>query len=462
MFHSDVYKNRRKNLIQKLDSGVVLLLGNIDVSMNYPANTYRFRQDSNFLYFFGLDVQNLIGMIDIDSGQEILFGDNLELDDIIWMGPQESIQEKGLKVGVASTKPRGEIFAIVEKMIQDGRKIHFIPPYRTENKLFLDKLLGIKPSYQKQYASIPLIKSIVSLREIKEEVEIVELEIAANIGYEMHLAAMKACKPGISEQKLAGIVEGIALSNGWGVSFPVILTQNGETLHNHYHGNILENGKMLLCDAGAETNMHYASDYTRTYPVSGVFSSRQKDIYNIVLAANNKVTAMLKPGLTYQKAHLEAAKVIASGLKELGLMKGNVDDAVANGAHALFFPHGLGHMMGLDVHDMEDLGENFVGYGESIRRIDQFGTAYLRLGKTLKEGFVLTNEPGIYFIPALISKWESDKLNHDFINYGKVKDFIGFGGIRIEDDILITENGASLIGQRLPSTVDEIEALMNS
>ncbi len=460
MFDPSVYVNRRQKLVSKVSSGLILFLGNIDVSMNYPANTYSYRQDSNFLYFFGLDVQNLIGLIDADAGESFLLGDDPELDDIIWMGPQETIQDKAMKAGVKKTMPRVKIFELIETAINLGRKIHFLPPYRTENKLFLEKLLGLKHSFQKQYASVELIKAVVSLREVKGVEEIAELEKAAAIGYQMHMAAMKACRPGIVEQEIAGLIEGIALSFGKGVSFPVILSQNGETLHNHYHGNVLQDGKLMLCDSGAESNMHYASDYTRTYPVNGKFSPLQKDIYNIVLAANNHATALSKPGVTYQSIHLEAAKVIASGLKDLGIMKGNVEDAVHQGAHAMFFPHGLGHMMGLDVHDMEDLGENYVGYTDNLKRIDQFGTAYLRLGKELKEGFVLTNEPGIYFIPALINQWAADKRHADFIDYQKAKELIGFGGIRIEDDLLITANGCQLIGKRLPASVEDIEAVM--
>jgi len=312
-----------------------------------------------------------------------------------------------------------------------------------------------------RYSSGELVRAVVALRSIKQPEEIAELDKAADVGYLMHTTAMRMCKPGVSEQAITGAIEGIAVGQGYMPSFPVILSQNGETLHNHDHSQILQKGRMLLVDAGAEIASHYASDFTRTFPVDWVFTQRQKDIYNIVLQANNHATSLCKPGVTYQSIHLEAAKVIAAGLKELGIMTGDVDEAVANGAHAMFFPHGLGHMLGLDVHDMEDLGENNVGYDDEISRIDQFGTAYLRLGRRLQTGFVLTSEPGIYFIPALIEKWKSEKINSSFINYDKAMEYIGFGGIRLEDDVLITEKGHRLLGsQRVPITVEEVEAIV--
>lgn len=460
MFESKIYTTRRAQLKKLLKCGVVFIPGNNESSMNYPANTYRFRQDSNFLYYFGLDTPGLFGLIDIDEDKDYLFGENPDIDDIIWMGPQQSLSEKASLCGVAHTDSVSTGIDLMKKSLSAGRKIHFTPPYRQDNQLFIEKVLGIHPSFQKNYASVDLIKAIVSQREIKEDVEILELEKAARIGFEMHTTAMMMTRPGIFEKVIAGRIEGIALAHGGSVSFPVILSVNGETLHNHYHGNKLEDGRLLLCDAGAETEMHYCSDYTRTFPVSGKFTQQQKEIYSIVLAANNKATELAMPGVKYQKVHLAAAKVIAEGLTQLGLMKGNPDEAVAAGAHALFFPHGLGHMMGLDVHDMEDLGENFVGYDETTSRINQFGTAYLRLGKTLKPGFVLTNEPGIYFIPALIHKWEKENQHQSFINYNRVKEYIGFGGIRLEDDLLITQKGNQLIGERVPVSIEELEKII--
>lgn len=460
MFQSEVYVNRRKRLKEKMGSGVLLFPGNNESPMNYPANTYRFRQDSNFLYFFGIDYPGLFGVIDLDSGSETIYGEDVDMDDIIWMGPQESLAEKASLAGIRNTAPLSAGIEFLRKAVQSGRKVHFTPPSRTENMLFLEKVLGINHLWVKQYVSPELIRAIVSLREIKEDVELAELEKAAEIGYNMHTTAMKMTRPGLFEREIAGAVEGVALAAGGYISFPVILSVNGETLHNHHHGNQITADRMLLCDAGAETESHYASDYTRTFPVSGKFTQRQRDIYEIVLAANNKAASLAAPGIKYQTVHLAAARVIAQGLTDLGLMKGNVDDAVKAGAHAMFFPHGLGHMMGLDVHDMEDMGENYVGYDEETSRINQFGTAYLRLGKKLQPGFVLTNEPGIYFIPALIDQWQKENTCKEFINYEKVRSFIGFGGIRLEDDLLITQTGNKLIGKRVPITVAEIETIM--
>ncbi len=460
MFKPEVYKQRREALKAKVNNGIAVFLGNDESPMNYPANTFHFRQDSTFLYFFGLDLPGLAGVIDFDEGRDILFGNDVEIDDIIWMGPQPSMKDNAAKVAVETTYPFGELAGYIEKARSQGRKIHYLPMYRGETKILFEQLTGIRVGEQAGNVSVDLIKAVVSLRNIKDEYEIAELEKAAAVGYEMHVTAMKMAMPGESERKIAGVIEGIALSRGAMVSFPIILSQNGETLHNHDHSQILQEGRMMITDAGAESLLHYASDFTRTVPVGGKFNQRQRDVYQIVLDANNAATDAIKPGVTYQSIHLLAAGVIASGLKDLGLMKGNVDDAVQNGAHALFFPHGLGHMMGMDVHDMEGLGEDFVGYDDEVKRIQQFGTAYLRLGRKLEKGFVLTNEPGIYFIPALFEMWRKEGKFTDFINYDKVEEYIGFGGIRLEDDILVTETGSKLIGKRIPITIDEIEETM--
>lgn len=460
MFEKQVYLERRLKLRKKIKSGLVIILGNTESPMNYKSNTYRFRQDSNFLYFFGLDIPGLVGVIDIEDGKDCLYGNDFDIDDIIWMGPQPTLKELGEKVGILSTHPFKELYSTLSRAIKHGRRIHFLPPYRADNVILLEQLLGINQSVIKNYSSVELIKAIVSLRSVKEDVEITEIEKACEVGYQMHVTAMRMAKPGISEQAITGAIEGVAIAHGYMPSFPIILSQNGETLHNHDHSQMLTSGRLLLVDSGAEISSHYASDFTRTIPVDGKFTEKQKEIYNIVLAANNKAIEISKPGIPYMDVHKAAARVIAEGLTKLGLMKGNPDDAVANGAHALFFPHGLGHMMGLDVHDMEDLGENYVGYDDEITRADQFGIAYLRLGRRLQKGFVLTVEPGIYFIPALIQKWKSEKINESFINYAKVEEYIGFGGIRIEDDILITDNGSRILGKRIPVTVEEIEALM--
>lgn len=461
MFETSVYKNRRARLKEKVKSGLVLILGNGEATANYTDNTYKFRQDSSFLYFFGLNQPGFAGVIDIDSGDEYIFGNDVDMDDIIWMGPQPSVKDMAARVGVSKTAPFARLADCMKTAISQGRRIHFLPPYRFRNMLLLEELLGIRPALVKNYASLELIKAVVDLRSVKEPCEIEEITKACNIGYEMHTAAMRNCKPGVKEQYIAGLIEGIAASYGSMVSFPVILSQNGETLHNHDHSQILQEGRMMLTDAGAEEVSHYCSDFTRTVPVGGKFLTRQKEVYNIVLAANNKAIEIAKPGVTYQYVHLEVCKVLAQGLKDLGLMKGDVNEAVAAGAHALFMPHGLGHMMGLDVHDMEDLGQIYVGYDDETRPIDQFGTSSLRMGRRLQEGFVITDEPGCYFIPALIDQWRAQGMHKEFLNYDKIETFKDFGGIRLEDDILIIPGGSRFLGdKRTPITVEEVEEIM--
>jgi Xaa-Pro aminopeptidase len=462
MFSKEIYIQRRAILRQKMGSGLILIPGNQESPMNYTENTYHFRQDSTFLYFFGLDLPGMFGVIDVDNNLDLLYANDVDIEDIIWMGPQKSVAEQAFTVGVDVTAPLEKLNQTIERAINGGRKVHFIPPYRAANMIQLSSLLGIKTCKLKQYSSLALIQSIVSMRSIKDAAEIAEIELACATGYEMHVTAMKMAQPGIMEQQIAGILEGMALSKGTGTSFPIILTQNGETLHNHNHSFPLEAGRLMIVDAGAESNGHYASDFTRTIPVGGKFSQKQKDIYNIVLAANNTGLSLTKPGVTYQSVHLKVARVIAAGLKDLGFINGDVDEAVASGAHALFFPHGLGHMMGLDVHDMEDYGQIHVGYDSQVRPIDQFGTAYLRLGRKLEPGFVITNEPGIYFIPALIEKWEKEGINKEFINFEKAKSYIGFGGIRLEDDVLVTETGARLLGKRIPIDPEDVETVVAS
>ena len=461
MFETSVYKNRRARLKEKVKSGLVLILGNGEAPANYTDNTYKFRQDSSFLYFFGLNQPGFAGVIDIDSGDEYIFGNDVDMDDIIWMGPQPSVKDMAARVGVSKTAPFARLADCMKTAISQGRRIHFLPPYRFRNMLLLEELLGIRPALVKNYASLEMIKAVVDLRSVKEPCEIEEITKACNIGYEMHTAAMRNCKPGVKEQYIAGLIEGIAASYGSMVSFPVILSQNGETLHNHDHSQILQEGRMMLTDAGAEEVSHYCSDFTRTVPVGGKFLTRQKEVYNIVLAANNKAIEIAKPGVTYQYVHLEVCKVLAQGLKDLGLMKGDVNEAVAAGAHALFMPHGLGHMMGLDVHDMEDLGQIYVGYDDETRPIDQFGTSSLRMGRRLQEGFVITDEPGCYFIPALIDQWRAQGIHKEFLNYDKIETFKDFGGIRLEDDILIIPGGSRFLGdKRTPITVEEVEEIM--
>lgn len=463
MFESSIYQKRRQALREKMSSGIILILGNNEAPANYPDNTYKFRQDSSFLYFFGHAHPGYAGIIDIDAGEEYFFGDDVTMDDIIWMGPQPSVKELAARVGVDKSFPFSQLRTMVGKAISQRRKIHFLPPYRYDNMLLLEELTGIRASMTRQHASVELIKAVVSLRSVKEACEIAEIDKACNIGYEMHTAAMRLCKPGVSEQYIAGVLDGIASSYGNMVSFATILTQNGQTLHNHDHSHILEAGRLMLTDAGAESTTNYCSDHTRTIPVGGKFTSRQRDVYSVVLACHDRALELARPGVTYQSVHLDVCKVLAQGLKDLDIMKGDVEEAVAAGAHALFMPHGLGHMMGIDVHDMEDLGQNYVGYDDEVRPSQQFGLASLRMGRRLEEGFVITDEPGCYFIPALIDKWRAEHLHTDFLNYDVIETFKDFGGIRLEDDILITPDGSRFTGEkRIPITLEEVEQFMNA
>ncbi len=460
MFNPELYSTRREKLRKLMNSGLLLFPGNNEAAFNYPSNTYNFRQDSSFLYFFGLDHPGFAGIIDVDNGEDYFFGDDITMDDIIWMGPQPSMKGRAAKVGITNVLPYIKLSEMIQEAIDKNRKIHFLPPYRGEQYIQLAELLGKKTGEIKDMASVELIKSVIKLRSVKGEEEVKEIEFALNIAYNMHTTAMKIAMPGIVEREIAGKIEGIALCEGLGVSFPVILSINGQTLHNHYHGNTLVKERMMVTDAGAESLLHYASDITRTVPVGGKFSRRQKDIYEIVLAANMKAIESVKPGITNKELHIMACETIASGLKDLGLMKGDVKEAVTRGAHALFMPHGLGHMMGLDVHDMEGLGEDYVGYDDQVKRSDQFGLAFLRLGRKLEPGFVFTIEPGLYFIPALIDQWKSEHKFEEFINYDKVESYKDFGGIRIEDDVLVTNNGYKVPGKPIPKTVSEVEDIM--
>ncbi len=460
MFSKEIYIERRNKLKKQLSKGIVLFPGNSDVPFNYPANTYSFRQDSSFLYFFGIKTPDVIGIIDIDSGEDLMFGNDVDIDDIIWMGEMPTMKEYAEKNGVNKIYKFSEVDGFISKALSQGRKIYFLPAYRAQTKLLLEKLLGISADEINNNVSEELIKAVVNLRSVKEPGEIEEIERTVDVAYKMHTTAMKMAMPGAKEQEIYGKIEGIALAHGGPVSFPIILSVNGQILHNHHHENILKAGQLMVTDAGAESPMHYCSDITRTTPVGGRFSQKQKEVYETVLKANLEVIKNSKPGILYKEMHLLSAKIVAQGLKDIGLMKGDVDEAVANGAHALFYPHGLGHMMGLDVHDMEGLGENYVGYNSEVQRSDQFGLAFLRMARKLESGFVITVEPGIYFIPALIDIWKKEKKFTDFINYQKLEEYRDFGGIRIEDDILITENGCRVLGKPIPKTVKEIENIM--
>ena len=459
MFSSAIYEARREKLIQKIPSGIILLMGNDETGMNYEHNPYRFRQDSSFLYYFGIDVPGLIGMMDVDAGTSTVFGRALSMDDIVWTGPQPSLKEYAVQAGVDQTGSPDEVENHLKEVVRLGRPVHFLPPYRHSNIIKLHQWLGQPLMAIKSKASIELIKAVVAQRSVKTSVEIAEMEIAVNTSREMHIGVMQAAKAGITEAQLAGVVHGKAVAAGGDLAYPVILTVNGQTLHNHYHGNILKNGQLVLGDFGAEAPSHYAGDITRTFPVDKQFTQQQKEIYQIVLEAETKVIKALKPEITYLSMHQYASHIIARGLAKLGLMRGDTEEAVALGAHALFFPHGLGHQIGLDVHDMEDLGENFVGYDDEVVRSNQFGLKYLRLAKKLESGYVLTVEPGIYFIPELIDQWREAGKFTDFINYNRLEAYRDFGGIRIEDNVLITDDHHRVLGTPIPKTVEEIEAL---
>ena len=462
MFAKNIYVERRQQLINNMHSGLLLFLGNTETGMNYADNTYHFRQDSTFLYYFGMDQADLAAIIDLDENRTIIFGNELSLDHIVWMGPQTTIRQQAENVGITETLPFSELKSFLEKPTSIGRTIHYLPPYRDRHHIQLHNWLKTDLSKIKEDASVEFIQAVVAQRSIKGAEEIAEMTKAVNTTREMHMSAMRMAREGMTEAQLTGEVQRIATAGGGTTSYPVILTVNGQTLHNHYHGNVIKEGQLILGDFGAETAMHYAGDITRTFPVSKKFTSKQKDIYNIVLKAEDDCIESLRPGLLYRDAHLQSAKTIMEGLKSVGLMKGNLEDALTEGAFGLFFPHGLGHMIGLDVHDMENLGEQYVGYRDGLSRSSMFGLKYLRLAKELKEGYVLTVEPGIYFIPELISQWKSESKCSEFINYNKVEEYLDFGGIRIEDNCLITADGYEVLGDRIPKTVEEVEALRDS
>lgn len=462
MFDKQVYIDRRAELKKKFKNGLILFIGNDESAMNYADNTYAFRQDSTFLYYFGLDIPNLAGIIDIDENEEILFGYEYSIEDIVWTGPQPRLAELAEAVGVNQALTIDKLKKFLKGKLNKKIKIHFLPTYRGDQTLKLADLIEENPFKLKSKVSKKLIQAVVEQRSIKSEEEVAEIEYSLEIAYQMHTTAMRMAKPGVIERDIAGAIEGIALSVGSGVSFPSIVSRNGQTLHNHYHGNVLREGDLLVCDAGAESLLHYASDITRTSPVGGRFSNKQREIYEIVLTAQKNAINMIKPGVKHVDVHLTAAKIIAAGLSQIGLMKGDLNSAVKAGAHALFFPHGLGHMMGLDVHDMENLGEAYVGYDDKTKRSDQFGLAYLRLAKELQPGFVFTCEPGIYFIPELIDQWKAKKKFKNYINYDKVEEYRDFGGIRIEDNILVTQTGYKVLGRPIPKEADDVEAWVKS
>lgn len=465
MFDKQTYVNRRARLRSLVNDGIIIIFGNNESPCNYPSNGYYpFRQDSSFLYYFGLNRDGLVGVIDIDNNSETVFGNDIDIEDIVWYGSVDSVHDLAAQVGVEHTAPMRALKNTCNEALRQKRRIHFLPPYRHDIKIQIFDLLGIHPVQQKEAASMELIKAVVSMRSVKEQQEIEELERAAEIGYLMHTTAMRLTRPGVTEKFVGGQVDGIAHSYGAMTSFPTIYSQHGEIMHGNPSMSVLQAGRLALCDAGAETINNYCSDNTRTMPVSGTFTQRQLEIYSIVEACHDHVLEVAKPGVKYFDVHLAVCRLMTERLKELGLMKGDTDEAVAAGAHAMFLPHGLGHMMGMDVHDMEGLGQTNVGFDEETRpNLEQFGTNALRMGRRLQKGFVVTDEPGIYFIHALIDEWKADGHCKEFINFDLLETYKDFGGIRIEDDILITEDGCRFIGEkRIPYHPKDVEAFMQN
>jgi len=460
MFSKETYIRRRQELKELVGEGVIILFGNNESPANYPANTYApMRQDSSFLYYFGQHREGLVGVIDIDKDEEWLFGDDIDVEDIVWMGYTPSVSDLAAEVGVTRTAPMKSLTTHLSP--HTSQKIHYLPPYRHDIQIQIMDLLGIHPSKQKEMASLPLIQAVVKMRSTKGPLEIEAIERACDVGYEMHTTAQRLIKPGVTERYVAGQVDGIARSLSQGNGFPTIFSQHGEIMHGCPSDAVMEAGRVVICDAGCEYD-DYCSDHTRTMPVSGKFTQRQLEIYRIVEECHDYVLDVAKPGVKYMDVHFAVCRLMTERLKELGLMKGDTDEAVRAGAHAMFLPHGLGHMMGMDVHDMEGLGQIYVGFDEETRpNLEQFGTNCLRMGRRLQEGFVLTDEPGIYFIPALIDDWKAKGHCKAFINFDKLETYKDFGGVRIEDDILITKDGCRFLGtKRIPYHPQEVETFM--
>lgn len=459
LFSPQIYTARRASLLDKIKDGLILFIGNNEAPMNYADNHYRFRQDSSFLYFFGLNLPGLAATLDTATGEICLYGDDFSVTDIIWMGPQPKMRDLSEQVGVNTYKKRDELTNVLKNY---KGNVHYLPPYRFDTQIRLSEQLGFFVNKVPQKASKELVQAVVSIREIKSAEEIEQMTQAVNISGEMHKNAMRSIASGMYEYEVVAKIYETAKSNNSYLSYPAICSVNGQTLHNHFHGNIMKDGQLFLNDSGAENEMCYSGDITRTAPVSGKFTNKQKEIYNIVYNMIEDCTAGLTPGKKYRESHIEANKIMLQGLSDLGIVKGDIDTMVEEGVGGLFMPHGLGHQIGLDVHDMEDLGENLVGYDHSVERSKQMGLKSLRLAKSLKEGFVITVEPGLYFIPDLIEQYKAEGTFKEFVNYDKLTAYYDFGGIRIEDDVLITAEGPKVLGDHIPKTIEEVENTMQS
>jgi len=459
MFDATTYVARRTKLQQQFKHGLLLFIGNNDSPMNYAANTFHFRQDSSFLYYWGIDDPELAAVIDVDAGTHTVYGNDFTIDDIVWRGPQPTIAARAERAGVKRTGTLDDLAKATNDAVRQGRRIHYLPQYRADNVQLVKQLIGHCPEAVNAHASVSLIKAVVAQRAYKSAEELAEIESALDVSYEMHTLAMKTARPGKYEREVAGAMAGVVESHGRLLAFPIIFSVHGETLHNHYHGNRMEAGQMAVSDCGADSPLHYASDITRTIPIGGKFIGPQRDLYQAVLRAHKKALAAAKPGAKWMDVHLLACRSLADDLKAIGCMKGDLDTAVREGAHAMFFQCGLGHMMGYDVHDMEGLGEQYVGYDATVTRSTQFGLKSLRMGRALEPGMVMTVEPGIYMIPTLMDKWKAEGKFTDFLNYDVINKFRSFGGIRVEDDIVITETGHRTLGKRIPIEMDEVEAL---
>ena len=459
LFPKQTYVERRRVLAERIGSGLILLFGNNNSPANYPGNAYKWRQDSTFLYYFGLQREGLCGVIDCDEARVWLIGDDIDIDDIVWFGSVASVADMAGECGADCCAPMSKLEKLVKEAIAARRRVHFLPQYRHDLMIQLMDLTGIHPARQREMASLELIHAVCDQRACKSAEEIAEIERACEIGYKMHTTAMRMVSPAVTEQEIAGTISGIAESYGCKVSFQSIVSMHGEIMHGYPSPKRLESGRLLLCDCGAETNENYCSDNTRTTPVDGVFTQRQREIYSIVEECHDFALTLCKPGVRWWDVHFGVCRLMTERLKELGLMRGDVDAAVAAGAHAMFMPHGLGHMMGLDVHDMEGFGQTIIGFDEETQpRLDQFGTNCLRFGRRLQEGFVMTDEPGIYFIPALIDDWRAKGHCAEFINFDLLETYKDFGGIRLEDDVLITADGCRFLGKEIiPYHIDDVE-----